>query len=845
MNIPVADTSQSNEDDLQNLVSMGFDYEKALLAVSSTNSIEEALNYLLNENETTCHTESERNPNNLDSSLDFSSMAAIAKSVLTHERSLQLQSDNEIISWVNTVTELHRSIQNLGTDYAFNHESIEEHMFQLQTTYRSIAPSIECLLDGRAENINHTFDSNLNLNHKHDDIIENGDSESSDNLMYALDRRESLSKEIEKQRTIVKSFMKYPHSINEDTLEELYLFLKEMIHANVDLNQRKEEIHEFVFSRINSSHSSLIPCLIELLVLENEDFQLVRLIRTTVDQSTGSSKNNIENEDKLDTQENKESVIVSPRLCHILDENKSELECMENILNNANHSDVTHLSSDRSIINQDGPVQSTPTNDVSKHDKILQDRNVSEKESINFRNRAIMSGMKKKHDIIVEEIMNGNMKRDEINKKISLNLINSHFQNMKHLQSTLENERERQLNSLKCRLKKKHENRNDTMYEEKEDINREFQLQNQIVMEEPIRWIVGNLLGVNISIQNEDSISKETLSNAINTFYSLYVQQIMKFQRDLLEEKLVQETNLQKDLNQSRIHQCNTVNDDSSDDSFTDKNILNYFNDKFDHLQEVMLSLIFQRWQRQIETLCKDSTQSLCPSYELETKYSHLLKFLHDNYKTTLENSVRDNQNKSTFLIESSDLREKAEVRVSKVFEYVLEMSCTQNTANDEAFKKPTNEISTKRLKAENTLDYQLKSTEGKLTETHDEKGKENQRGDPNIYSLIDNVYTDFASERGTLHQQISEERHRQITELRKRRMVRNMKKGVVGKCSPSSKIVIFKDDVKKITEQHALERETLEITLDLERARQKRALQLRLISMREKRKNPKEKDIK
>jgi len=62
--------------------------------------------------------------------------------------------------------------------------------------------------------------------------------------------------------------------ISDDTLEELYLFLKEMVHNGEDLDRHKKRIHEYVFSRITSKSGSIVSCLLELMLLENEDYLL-------------------------------------------------------------------------------------------------------------------------------------------------------------------------------------------------------------------------------------------------------------------------------------------------------------------------------------------------------------------------------------------------------------------------------------------------------------------------------------------------------------------------------------------------------------------------------------------
>ena len=46
--------------------------------------------------------------------------------------------------------------------------------------------------------------------------------------------------------------------------EELYLFLKDKVHNNIDLDEEADAINEFVFSRIPESKADLIPLLFQL-----------------------------------------------------------------------------------------------------------------------------------------------------------------------------------------------------------------------------------------------------------------------------------------------------------------------------------------------------------------------------------------------------------------------------------------------------------------------------------------------------------------------------------------------------------------------------------------------------
>ena len=105
-------------------------------------------------------------------------------------------------------------------------------------------------------------------------------------LDFMFKRRDELSGEIKDQRTKVVLYTKGSDRVSDDALEELYLFLKEMVHNGEDLDKHKKKIHSYVFARITPDQGTLVPQLLSLMLLEGEDYLLQRNINRLLNGET-------------------------------------------------------------------------------------------------------------------------------------------------------------------------------------------------------------------------------------------------------------------------------------------------------------------------------------------------------------------------------------------------------------------------------------------------------------------------------------------------------------------------------------------------------------------------------
>ena len=77
---------------------------------------------------------------------------------------------------------------------------------------------------------------------------------------------EELQGEAEEYRGVAHAYMKPPVSLSRKHFEDVYGFLKELVHNSVDLEAKREEIHAFiVVERVGEDNAQVVPDLLDLL----------------------------------------------------------------------------------------------------------------------------------------------------------------------------------------------------------------------------------------------------------------------------------------------------------------------------------------------------------------------------------------------------------------------------------------------------------------------------------------------------------------------------------------------------------------------------------------------------
>lgn len=72
-------------------------------------------------------------------------------------------------------------------------------------------------------------------------------------------------------------------SVGQPAMDTMYLFLKEKVHYQQDLVSQEKEISEFVFTQIQESDASVVPMLLEWLLLEAEGLRVQHQIQEQLD----------------------------------------------------------------------------------------------------------------------------------------------------------------------------------------------------------------------------------------------------------------------------------------------------------------------------------------------------------------------------------------------------------------------------------------------------------------------------------------------------------------------------------------------------------------------------------
>lgn len=108
-----------------------------------------------------------------------------------------------------------------------------------------------------------------------------------------LQRVEELQTEISHRRGPVMKFLKPPHSVDKKAFEEAYLYLKELVHNNEDLETHKEDMHSYVVeARVGTAASGLLPLMLDLMVVENELVEVNRSVQRMLEEDQESMATN-------------------------------------------------------------------------------------------------------------------------------------------------------------------------------------------------------------------------------------------------------------------------------------------------------------------------------------------------------------------------------------------------------------------------------------------------------------------------------------------------------------------------------------------------------------------------
>jgi hypothetical protein len=101
------------------------------------------------------------------------------------------------------------------------------------------------------------------------------------NLDSLIERHAETQADVHTQRQCCVEYFQ-DRRVSQEAYSEVYFFLKEIIRQKNSFMLEQDEVHDFIFNRIGHEEMSLVPALLKLIVLEDEETWLQAHIRAIV-----------------------------------------------------------------------------------------------------------------------------------------------------------------------------------------------------------------------------------------------------------------------------------------------------------------------------------------------------------------------------------------------------------------------------------------------------------------------------------------------------------------------------------------------------------------------------------
>ena len=399
-------------------------------------------------------------------------------------------------------------------------------------------------------------------------------------LDYMFKRREQLTTEITEQRKAVVNFTKNPNRVSDDHLEELYLFLKEMVHNGDDLAKHKQRIHTYVFSRITPSQGTIVPNLLSLMLLENEDYLLQKNINrllngesleSVLQDQAGNSTSSSASPSGPDTSEldelHRQHALELQRANEALEaEAERQRRRLQEQLKNKRKNRLKQCKDSNMLDEEISRVERQMDEDNNQALSNLD-------EKLATRNQQTLAGLQTKQIRIIEETSRLNRKLtakelDAINDDIAAQLRDQHAIDLAKMREALDVEKSRQRAALQARLRNKRKNilsasptpsdqdaaesiLNIDLEETNglNDIDSKFSRQMYNMVQGPTESFAAVSTGLRMACDNLDS---EDWMDNLAKLHKLHCTNLATMQSSLMDEKSKQQSNLQARLQAMR-----------------------------------------------------------------------------------------------------------------------------------------------------------------------------------------------------------------------------------------------------------------------------------------------------
>ena len=368
--------------------------------------------------------------------------------------------EDKLLSWANDLQEMYHS---LPCDLSCLTKYERDDITDLCEVHASLVQKMDLL----AKEKKAKAEKNLLALRKMEHIRRSTDlTEGSSNILQkSLERRDYLRVQTHNQREIVLSYTRYPFSLEETGFEEIYLFLKEYVHNEHDLDEHKDSIHEYIFSRIDQSHSSLVPCLLELMHLENEDVLLLRKINNILEEGNLQEDIGVTSGVKYCEESQSNTVDIPSKLSELQQAHAEELEILQSALEEESRRQRQLLENrlkSRRRTNKKEETEVELSNISSVNDVYDRCQQNELEKNLSDRNRSIITGLKKKHVMIVDALSKTDdgiteEKAHIMNKKVLNTLIDENMKEVVKSRDIIAAERARQGHKTREELRKRRE----------------------------------------------------------------------------------------------------------------------------------------------------------------------------------------------------------------------------------------------------------------------------------------------------------------------------------------------------------------------------------------------------
>lgn len=365
--------------------------------------------------------------------------------------------------------------------------------------------------------------------------------------------------------------------MSDDHLEELYLFLKEMVHGGEDLGKHKQRIHTYVFSRITPAQGTIVPNLLTLMLLENEDFLLQKNINRLLNgeslesilqgnvssSSTAPSSTNATELDELHRQHAMDLDRANEALSTEADRQRRKLQEQ---LKNRRKLKIKQCKDSNMLDEEVARVERQIEEDNAQLLSKLDDKLAN-------RNQQTLAGLQQKQIRIIEETTRLGRELtpaelQNINDEIAARLRDQHAIDLAKMREALDLEKNRQRAALQARLRNKRRKvlstspaptdedaANAIMNIDLEetnglnDIDSKFSRQMYNMVQGPTESFASNSTGLRMAIDNLDS---EDWMDSLSKLHKVHCTNLATMQSSLMDEKSKQQSNLQVRLQAMR-----------------------------------------------------------------------------------------------------------------------------------------------------------------------------------------------------------------------------------------------------------------------------------------------------